>query len=274
MAAMAALRDLRELQDLREIAGGRGGEAAPADLADSRRLLPVPADLAALLPRQGLPRGATVAVEGSAALLLAVLAEPSRAGAWCAVVGCPSLGLLAAAEAGIALERLVLVPDPGPRWAVVTAALIDALEAVAICPPPVRADAAARSVGPASAAGPTATPNGTARRLAARARERGCVLLPVGAGWDGADLRLTAQEHAFHGLGQGHGHLRGTRLLVRVSGRGAAARPRHGWLTVTGVEPAPVPLAVPVGAVSAGAVPVEGMSARGAWGPRMVEEVA
>jgi hypothetical protein len=162
----------------------------------------------------------------------------------------------------------VLVPDPGPRWPVVTAALIDALDAVAVCPPASRSS------------------DGAARRLAARARERGCVLLPVGDGWDGADLRLAAEERAFHGLGQGHGHLRGTRLLVRVSGRGAATRPRRGWLTVAGADPAAVP-GIPAGpaireiddAALADARPVEaapgaGPARRGTRELRIVGEVA
>ncbi|WP_311445746.1 hypothetical protein, partial [Frankia nepalensis] len=228
---VAALRGLRELRDPREAASERQPE--PSDLTG--RVLPVPTALAGLLPQRGLPRGATVAVEGSAALLLAVLAEPSRAGAWCAVVGCPALGLLAAAEAGIALERLVLVPNPGQRWPVVVAALVDALELVAVCPP----DSSGH----------------TARRLAARARERGCLLLPVGAGWDGADLRLAVEERYFHGLGEGHGHLRGIRLLVRVSGRGAATRPRRGWLTVAGPDPVPSPRTSPIGGADRAGIP-------------------
>lgn len=217
-AVLTALRDLRDLRELRE--AGHEGRPDPLAHDDLDRLLPVPAALAGLLPRQALARGTTVAVEGSAALLLTLLAEPSRAGAWCAVVGCPTLGLLAAAEAGIALERLILVPEPGPRWPVVTAALIDALDVVAVRPP-----TGEKTAGPA-------------RRLTSRARERGCVLLPVGDGWEGADLRLAATERSFHGLGQGHGHLRGARLLVRVSGRGAATRARQGWLTVAGTTAA------------------------------------
>jgi hypothetical protein len=162
------------------------------------------------------------------------------------VVGCPALGLLAAAEAGIVLERLVLVPDPGPRWPVVVAALVDALDVVAVRPP-VRGAATGTA--------------GAPRRLTARARERGCVLVPVGEGWEGADLRLAAAERSFHGLGQGHGHLRGTRLLVRVSGRGAATRARSGWLTVAGTNP-----------TSAG--PRPGGEAPGTSGPLRAEGVA
>ncbi|GAB3331132.1 hypothetical protein GCM10027452_04390 [Micromonospora halotolerans] len=39
-------------------------------------------------------------------MIVALLAEASRAGSWCAVVGVPTFGAGAAAEAGIALDRL------------------------------------------------------------------------------------------------------------------------------------------------------------------------
>src|SRR2546430_11276252 len=81
---------------------------------------------------------------------------------WCAVVGMPTLGLVAAAEFGIALDRLALVPDPGPEWPTVVAALLDGVDVVVAAPP-----------------GPVAAP--LAGRLAARARQRGSVLLPCGS---------------------------------------------------------------------------------------------
>jgi hypothetical protein len=143
-------------------------------------------------------------------LLLSLLAAPSRDGGWCAVVGFDALGVLAAAEAGVVLERTVLVPDPGPRWPTVVAALLDAMDVVAVRPP---------------------RPAGTdGRRLVARARERGSVLLGTGA-WVGADLRLSVEQMRWEGLGQGYGRLRRYRALVRVEGRGAASRPRQAWLT-------------------------------------------
>lgn len=77
------------------------------------RVLPVRADLAALLPAGGLPRGTTIAVDGSTALLLTLLATATARGSWAAVVGMPSLGLLAASEIGVALCRLALVLAPG-----------------------------------------------------------------------------------------------------------------------------------------------------------------
>jgi hypothetical protein len=212
-------------------------EAAPAEVAgilreiaargrasrrDGERLLPVVAPIAALLPEPGLRRGTTVAVEGSTSLLLTLLAAPSRADCWCAVVGLASLGVVAAAEAGVALERLVLVPDPGPRWPVATAALLDVVDVVAVRPPT-----------PAGAAG---------RRLAARARERGALLVPVGP-WDGADLRLSVETMRWEGLGRGHGRLRTRRALLRVQGRGAASRPERAWLSGASGFDAAVPAA-------------------------------
>jgi hypothetical protein len=123
--------------------------------------------------------------------------------------------VVAAAEAGIALERLVLVPEPGPRWPVVVAALLDVVDVVAIRPP--------TSVG------------ADGRRLAARARERGALLVPLTIGppsgtWEGADLRLSVEAMQWEGLGRGHGRLRTHRALVRVAGRGAASRPRSAWV--------------------------------------------
>jgi hypothetical protein len=63
-----------------------------------------------------------------------------------------------------------------------------------------------------------------ARRLSARARHRGAVLLPFGS-WPGADLELSASAMRWTGLGSGHGHLTGCELVVTAEGRGAAARP-------------------------------------------------
>jgi hypothetical protein len=181
------------------------------------RPLPVLPPLAPLLPHGGLRRGSTVVVQESPALLLALLAGPSQAGSWCAVVGMPALGLVAAAEVGVALDRLPLVPAPGADWATVTAALLDALDLVVVAP--------ARS----------RVRDGDARRLAARARQRGSVLVPFGVragGWEGADLWLTVGDARWEGLGAGHGHLRARLAEVHSAGRGSAARPRHArlWL--------------------------------------------
>lgn len=187
---------------------------APVSLS-AGQVLPVLSPLEGLLPEGGLRRGGVVGVAGPAgatSLALALVAGASGTGSWCAAVGLPSLGAAAAAELGVALERLALVPFPGGQWATVTAALLDALDVVVVRPP--------RSVRPADA-----------RRLAARARERGSVLVPLAGGppaWpEGLDLRLTAVAAEWHGLGSGHGHLRARRVEVVANGRGAAARERR-----------------------------------------------
>jgi len=167
-------------------------------------------------------------------LALALLAAPSQAGSWCAAVGVPGLGLLAAAEHGVDLERLVLVGHPGAAWATVVATLVEALDVIVVRP------------------GRGATESDV-RRLAARVREREAVVVSLGE-WTGADVALTQTRCRWEGLGSGHGHLRARRVEVQSSGRGAAARPRSAvlWLPATGgqAEPmatvtAPAPIAVP-----------------------------
>lgn len=164
-------------------------------------------------------------VLGSTALMLALLAGPSRAGAWCAVVGVPTLGAKAAAETGVALRRLALVPAPGAKWAAVVAALVDGVDVIAVRPP-CRVGA------------------GEARRLAARARERGAVLMPLGP-WEGADLRLSVSGERWTGPEHGAGRLRARRIRVRAQGRGAASRPREATLWLPG----------PAGLVTSAATP-------------------
>jgi hypothetical protein len=208
----------------------RAGSHHQVGAPDARRLLPVLPTLAPLLPEGGLRAGTTVTVEKSTALALALLAGPSQAGGWCAIVGVPTLGARAVAEAGVALERLALVPSPGSQWSAVVAALLDGMDVVAVCPPP-------RVSGAES------------RRLAARARERGAVLVPLGP-WEGADIRLSASGGHWTGLAGGTGRLRARRLAVHARGRGAAARPRHVemWLPAGagGIAAVPAGISEPV----------------------------
>jgi hypothetical protein len=182
--------------------------------AGVEQALPVSAALRPLLPGAILRRGATVAVTGSTSLLFTLLAEASRAGSWCAAVGLPRLGLVAAAEAGIAVQRLALVPRPGAEWASVVAALLDGVDIVVTATPGL-------------------VPARIAERLAARARQRGGVLVPVGR-WPGADVTLEAVRGRWHGLGEGQGRLRAFELEVLAYGRGAASRTRRARLRLPG----------------------------------------
>jgi hypothetical protein len=186
-----------------------GAVGVASDLAsvpdDRARMLPVHPDLAALFPWGGLRRGVTVAVRGSTSLLFALLASPTETGSWAAVVGMPNLGLSAAAELGVAVERLALVRHPGASLPAVVAALLDGVDLVAVTPGRLT--------------------ESHARRLSARARHRGAVLLSAGP-WPGADLELTQTGAEWTGLGQGHGRLAARESHLAAHGRGAAARPQ------------------------------------------------
>ena len=178
------------------------------------RTLPVLDVFVPLLPDGGLRRGTTATVVGAGgatSLALALVAAGSASGSWVAAVGIPALGLAGAGEVGVALERLVLVAEPPPRaWAAVVAALVDAVDLVLVRP--------SHRVKPADV-----------RRLAARARERGSVLVQAGgrSGFEGADLRLAVTASVWQGLGEGHGHLQARRLRVEVGGRRELSRPRR-----------------------------------------------
>jgi hypothetical protein len=194
--------------------------ARPVSLA-REQVLPLHEGLVPLLPGGALPRGTTVAVRGSAAtsLGLALAAGPSQAGGWTVAIGLPALGLQAAAELGVSLARLVLVAVPEPRqWAAVVATALDGFDVVLLRAP--------REVRPAEA-----------RRLQARARQRGPVLVALGAAGAGgtprgleADLTLRAGDSRWEGVGEGYGHLRARRVAVEVGGRRARTAHHSVWL--------------------------------------------
>jgi hypothetical protein len=157
------------------------------------------------------------AATGGCTLLLTLLAGAYGGGSWCALVGAPWLGLAAAAEAGVDLARLALVPAPGRAWARVVGALLDGFDLVAVRPPARLAPADARA-------------------LSARARNHGAVLVSLGP-WPGSDLRLVSGADVWEGLGNGHGRLHSRRMSVCVSGRGAmAGNPARAELRLSAVD--------------------------------------
>ncbi|HEX3090831.1 MAG TPA: hypothetical protein VHQ23_19410 [Ilumatobacteraceae bacterium] len=184
-------------------------------VAASERTLPVHDALVGLLP--SLQRGSTIACSGRAAvsLALAVAAAPSRDGAWVGIAGLPELGVRAAADMGLALERLVMV-DGDPPWIDVLAAMIDGFDVILI----------GQRVGRLA--------GGAVRRLQARAQSRGVVMLTVGVPALGADLHLTTDDGQWVGLGDGHGVATGRRVMVELGGR-RMPRPRQAtmWLPDT-----------------------------------------
>ena len=166
------------------------------------------APLASILPMGGVQRGWSVGVDGHGAWALAMglagwLMETDG---WMAAVGLEDLGLVGAGEQGVALDRVLMVETPTPdQWATVVAALVEAMHVVCVRPH----HRVARQ---------------EARRLQARAREQQAVLVHLDGGraWpDPVDLSLTGRSQQWEGLGKGHGHLQGRRLLVEVGGRRA-----------------------------------------------------
>jgi hypothetical protein len=174
------------------------------------RSLPTNDALARLLPGGALKQGAAYSVLGSTSLAMALLAEASAAGSWCAVVGVPDFGIEAAAGMGIELERLVLVPAPGDQWLPVTAALLDVLPLVVLRPPARIGDAAAS-------------------RLAARLRQRAATLVTLGD-WPQSEAQLRVTDSRWSGIGAGHGVLRGRQVSVTVSARSDVPRTGRIWL--------------------------------------------
>jgi hypothetical protein len=179
-------------------------------------VLPVLPALRGLLPAAGLQRGSVVAAGRWSLLCLALAAGASVAGAWCAVVGLPQLGVVAAADAGLDPDRMLLIAEPGTAWPQVVASLLDGCDLVLLCPPD-RPSAQAR------------------RKLEATARRFGGVLVVAGD-WDGAQVRLHVARQEWTGIGAGHGRLRARRVQVVADGRGAAARSRVRWLWLPGPD--------------------------------------
>jgi hypothetical protein len=161
--------------------------------------------LTGLLPGGELPAGAAVVVSGSAGLPGWLLGTAQRGG-WLAVVGWPALGMVALAEAGVDLERVVAVPDAGGQASAVLAALIGGIDLVVV----------GRGVRVTGA---------EQRRLLARARQHGTTILSPQA-WEGAALRLHVDRATRGGLDHGAGYLREARLSVlrRAAADGAGRR--------------------------------------------------
>lgn len=175
------------------------------------RTLPTNPAIASLLPGGGLQEGSVYSVAGSGTLLMALLAEPSRAGEWCGVVGVPEFGVEAASRFGVDLERLVLIPQPGDQWLAVAAAIADVLKIVVMRPPKKASD-------------------GAISRLAARLRQRGSTLIVLGS-WPHSEAMISVSDSDWSGIGEGFGHLASRQATVTVTSK-LSGRPRSArlWL--------------------------------------------
>ncbi|MEM8922360.1 MAG: hypothetical protein AAGD35_02585, partial [Actinomycetota bacterium] len=168
---------LRQLQD----------RLAPVTLA-RERTRPVPEALLPLFPFGGLPQGQVIGLQGPGSWSVGLALAGAALGddGWLAIVGVEELGLLAAADYGVRLDRVLLVASTPPeQLAPVVAALIDAADLVALAP--------------------HRTPSHRhARRLATLCRERGTGLLLLDGGrrWPlPFDLTLTTSVDGWNGLG-------------------------------------------------------------------------
>lgn len=172
--------------------------------------MPLAEHVATLLP-QGLRRGTAITVAGSTSLMLALAGEASRQGSWIAMVGMPHVGVVAAARRGVDLARLALVPHPGAQAASALAACVDGMDVVLVGQRLALSDA-------------------DRRRITARVRERGGVLIAAGGGagsggaWPGARMELTVESTRWTGLGAGDGRLRDREITVAVRENGGAVR--------------------------------------------------
>jgi hypothetical protein len=228
--------------------------AVPAN-ARAAGTVPVPEPLAGLLPG-GLHRGEAAALttrhgeQHPDYLALALLAGALDAGLWCAVVGVPDLGLAAlagmlgpalpaepdpgsaadrTARRQAALDRLLLVPDPGDRWAQTLAVLADGVDLILVRPlTPVSTEVADRVD---ARLRPTRSPSPT------DGVPMHCAALLVLGGWPSAQLSLRITRADWTGLDgigptAGAGRLTGCRATVVAQGWATAGRPRAArlWL--------------------------------------------
>ena len=183
----------------------------------ARAPLPVAPSLLPLFADGGVVRGRTVACTGDAALsvALAVSAATTRAGSWLAVVGVPHLGVGAAVEAGVAIERLVLVQPPmaSREWVTTVAALVEGFDVLIVAPP-------------------ASLTEHDARRLQSRIVARQSVLLVVNVPGAlsspgsrtasrvfAADLDVHADTVSWSGIERGGSHITQRLVHVRVGGR-------------------------------------------------------
>ncbi|QIK62240.1 hypothetical protein G7068_02755 [Leucobacter viscericola] len=169
----------------------------PLRLDDST--LPTAPGLRSLFPGGALRKGASYSVQGSAQLALSMLAASSASGAWCGIIGYPTLGAETAAALGIALERCILIPEPGADAFGLCGALSEILTVLLLAP--------------------TNSPrHGDVARIAARLREHGAALV-VTHEWPNSESTFRVTASRWSGLGDGFGALEDREITVQAQDR-------------------------------------------------------
>lgn len=178
------------------------------------RMLMVPGPLGSVLPGGGVRRGSVVLLDGplgagAMSISLQFAAAATAFGGWAAMVDEETPATPAAVELGVVLERFLVVRHvPVARWPTVVAQLSDAVTLV-VCRVP------------------QGLTLGTARRLVARARRRGTILVVAGA-WPGeSGLRIKVERSTWRGRVGDPGAPLGDRLVhLVVEGHGRPGAPR------------------------------------------------
>lgn len=157
-----------------------------------------------------LRSGAAHSIE-SRSLALACLGAAMPRGAWGAIVGMPDLGIEAARDLGVPMDRIALVPHPGRSWLDVVASLAEAMPVVLAVSP--------GRVSPTEAA-----------RLAARLRQASSTLLVEGP-WPNATTVVRQVRAEWEGLADGDGRIAAGSLVVEAASGGA---PRLARIPISG----------------------------------------
>ncbi len=178
---------------------------------ESLPTLPVSPDLRAMFPEGGLVRGRTVLCGGDAAVALAlrIVSQPTQAGSWLGVVGVHNIGVQAASEQGVALQRAVFVQPATSRaeWVSTVAAAADGFDVLML-----------------------EVPHGItvadARRVQTRIQSRRNALVLIGATQKLAlqsvfqpDVVMDTTTTQWNGIERGSGHVQSREVCVTVSGR-------------------------------------------------------
>lgn len=157
-----------------------------------------------------LRSGAAHSIE-SRSLALTCLGAAMPRGAWGAIVGMPDLGIEAARDLGVPMDRIALVPHPGRSWLDVVASLAEAMPVVLAVSP--------GRVTPTEAA-----------RLAARLRQASSTLLVEGP-WPNAATVVRQVRAEWQGLSGGDGRIAAGSLVVEAASGGA---PRMARIPIAG----------------------------------------
>ncbi len=145
---------------------------------------------------------------GGLSLALSLLTGASARGHWAAVVGVDDPGVVAMADLGIDLRRVLFVPRPRGAWAESVADLLDGVDVVVVRPP-----------------GRAAV--GSARVLMDRVRERGAVLIVVSETTTAWPLPVDLSFVITRSRWTTSSRLDGRTLTVRIEGRAGVRAGEH-----------------------------------------------